>query len=78
MVLGLKKWCGNARGEGAAVRDSRLAMRTTALDEAVERMQRDQEERETACKERENGKKQRQHAGFVWEFRGEWNGMNKL
>ncbi len=42
----MKKWCGNARGGGAAVRDSRLAMRTTALDEVVERTQRDQEERE--------------------------------
>ena len=46
MVLGLKKWCGSARGGGAVVRDSRLAMRMAALDGAAERMQRDREERE--------------------------------
>ena len=50
-------------------------MRMAAPNETAKRTQKDQEERETACKERENGKKQRQHAGFVWEFRGEWNGM---
>ena len=47
-----KSLCGSARGGGATMQDSRLAMRTTAPDGAAERMQRDWE-RETACKERE-------------------------
>ena len=63
----MKKWCGSARGDGAAMRDSRLAMRTTAPDRAAEGKQRDREERE-----RENGKRE---SKVIYELRRESGGI---
>jgi hypothetical protein len=61
VVLGLKKWCGSARGRGAAVRDSRLAMCTAMLDGAAER-NKEIGKRERQRAKKENEKKQRQRA----------------
>ena len=81
----MKKWCGNARGGGASVRDlgwrctqrrqtERVRERRETGKRERDSVQREGEngKREMVCKERENGKRE---SKVIYELRRESDGI---